>query len=283
VLNLTHALKLVSIGAGAQLIVQAIIGTAQVLQQHSLGLQDFQELTLDPKWRGVSIVWSRVGTSLRAYGLSDHPNILGGCLALALILLILVYLRVKGRIQILLTGLILLGCTALFLTFSRSAWLGFAAGISLIIIMLILQKKKDQLKDIVLLGIVGLITQAPILWQNATYLGVRLGGSQSFTTPTPENQALDERVLLNQLAYSIFQLHPLSGVGVSAFPTALSQFQPNYPFDLQPPHLVILDVAAETGIFGGVTYLILMIAPWVIILRNLRRFPPSFDFSNFLV
>jgi len=56
-----------------------------VIHQGDLGLQLLGEYRLDPAWEGVSIVWMEGLRTLRAYGLSDHPNILGGSLAFALI------------------------------------------------------------------------------------------------------------------------------------------------------------------------------------------------------
>lgn len=277
VINHANSYRIIVIAAGAQLVSQAIIGITQVLQQHSLGLIKLQELALDPKWRGVSIVWSWAGTSLRAYGLTDHPNILGGCLALALIFIIATYLKTHGRSQILLLGIIQIGLTALLLSFSRSAWLGLAAGSTVMFAWLVTRRRKENLKDMAVLGVVSLLIMAPLLWQNATYLGIRLGANQSFTDPTPENQALNERVILDRMAISIFQLHPGTGTGLGTFPIALSQFKPDYPFNLQPPHFVFLDVIAETGALGGLFYLLLEFLPWVFLLKNVRRFTFSID------
>jgi O-antigen ligase len=45
----------------------------------------------------------------------------------------------------------------------------------------------------------------------------------------------------------------------------------DFPFDYQPPHIVLLDVAAEIGIFGALFYLISMVGPWLALWRNRRR------------
>jgi hypothetical protein len=132
VINEVRDLKVLIWGVAAGLFIQASVGVAQVLAQHDLGLQRLAEYELDPAWSGVSIVWAEGVRSLRAYGLSDHPNILGGVLAFSLILLGSWSLSRTSRSEVILTGLFVLGNVALFLTFSRSAWLALVAGFTFI-------------------------------------------------------------------------------------------------------------------------------------------------------
>jgi hypothetical protein len=61
-------------------VFQSTVGVTQVLNQASIGLSKLGELPLDPTLSGISIVFERGIRSLRAYGLTDHPNILGGSL-----------------------------------------------------------------------------------------------------------------------------------------------------------------------------------------------------------
>ena len=131
--NEIDSLALLSLPLGLQVAVQSAVGIAQVLRQHSLGWTRLQELALDPAWNGVSVVVSAGARSLRAYGLSDHPNILGGSLALGLILLAAWTASAAeagaGSVRrSLAAGAFSLGCAALLLTFSRSAWLALAGG-----------------------------------------------------------------------------------------------------------------------------------------------------------
>jgi O-antigen ligase len=263
---------LILIPAGAQLVIQSIVGITQVLRQHSLGLALLQEVQLDPAWNGVSIVWSSAGRSLRAYGLSDHPNILGGCLAIALIFVVILHLQIADRWKMLSGSLFLLGSSALFLTFSRSAWLGLAAGLLLIALWLGLSRHKIEFIQLLVLGLASALILIPLLWQNANLLNTRLGGSGSFLAATPENQSIQQRVILNQQASQIFLSHPLTGIGIGTFPEKIYQTRPDNPFSPEPPHLVFLDVAAETGGIGAWFYLLMETLPWAYLLINFRRF-----------
>jgi len=58
---------------------------------------------------------------------------------------------------------------------------------------------------------------------------------------------------------------------VGAFPVALRQQYPEFPIDYQPAHFVLLDVAAETGIFGALFYSLAMAVPWMALWLNRRR------------
>ena len=63
---------------------------AQVSAGHSIGLEGLGEHTLDPSM-AVSVVTAVDGSRLvRGYGLTDHPNILGGLLAFASLLIVVV-------------------------------------------------------------------------------------------------------------------------------------------------------------------------------------------------
>ncbi len=278
VLNEIHTLTWVVVPAALMVFSQSIVGILQVLRQHSLGLDWLHELSLDPSWNGVSVVWTAASRSLRAYGLTDHPNILGGLLALGLIFMVIWYLREsQERWRPLAAGLFALGSIALLVTFSRSAYLGLALGLLLIAGWLWYSHRRQAFIGLVMLGAGSLVLLAPFLWQNAANLGVRFGYQNSFTTLTAENQAINERLLLMATGGAIFSAHPLIGVGVGAFPVALYQADPTYALNFQPPHVVLIDVAAETGILGALAYLALELFPWayMILRRKQIQFSPA--------
>jgi O-antigen ligase len=277
VLNEIRSLAWVVIPSALMILSQATVGILQVMRQHSLGLAWLHELQLDPSWNGVSVVWTATTRSLRAYGLTDHPNILGGLLALGLVFMVTWYLVVQDHWRPLFGSLIALGSIGLLVTFSRSAYLGLLLGLLLVAGWLWFSHRRQALLQLAILGAGSLVLLAPFLWQNAANLGTRFDYQNSFSAPTAENQAINERLLLIAKGGSIFASHPLSGVGVGAFPIALYQADPHYALDFQPPHLVLVDVAAETGILGALFYLAVELFPWIYLFvrRKQIQFMPA--------
>ncbi len=271
VINEIKSLSQVAFPVALQILIQSIVGVAQYLGQRSLGLISLGELDLDPAWSGVSVVWAEGVRSLRAYGLSDHPNILGGSLAFGLLLLVGWYINAKTKWYPLVSSVFALGAVALFLTFSRTAWLALLVGMGLFAEGL--RRTRDQALLYKWLGLMaaGLIIVLPFVWQNAGFLGVRLNVGDSFTQITLEQRSIIERRELNAAANEIFVANALSGVGLGAFPIALSDEKPDVPYDYQPPHFALLEVAAETGIFGALFYFLAMVAPWLAVWLNRDR------------
>ena len=260
------ALGWLIVPVGIQLIGQSLVALAQFLTQHSVGLQWLGEYPLDPAQSGASIVAADGVRLLRAYGLTDHPNILGGCIAFGLLVLASVYLQ-RGLRWAAMAVMVPAGA-ALLATFSRSAWLAFVLGVLLVLLVdMIYQNRSAWLRWIWLI----LASSALLVGFVTTYgrfLGVRLGAGNSFTTPTVEEQSIGERMLLIQSAASIIQSRPLVGVGLGAAPEALKVYKPDWPVTFEPPHAVLLDAAVETGLLGAACYLALVISPWAMYLSH---------------
>lgn len=278
IVNEIERLSQLAIPIALQVLIQSLIGVTQYLSQRSLGLQGLGEWALDPAWSGVSVVWADGVRALRAYGLADHPNILGGSLAFGLLLLAGWAVRSASRRSPLMSGIFALGLVAVFLTFSRAAWLGLAVGMLILVVGLRRTRQNQALFAWLGLAGAGLILLLPFVWQNASFLGVRLNVGDSFTQITIEQRSISERRELNNAANQIFMDHPLDGVGIGAFPTALLSAQPDVPYDYQPPHFALLQVAAEVGIFGALFYFLLLAAPWAAVWMNYPRidFSPAF-------
>jgi hypothetical protein len=108
--------------------IQAAVGIPQFLLGHTLGLQWLGETAASAALPGASVVMVGELRWLRAYGLTQHPNVLGGLLVGCLWAVTGYYLTRRGWARIALLVLLAMGLGTLLLTFSRAAWLGIVAG-----------------------------------------------------------------------------------------------------------------------------------------------------------
>ncbi|HZS13042.1 MAG TPA: O-antigen ligase family protein [Candidatus Dormibacteraeota bacterium] len=246
--------------------IQAVVGIGQVVTQRSLGLGALGEQTLDPHQQ-VSVITAADGTRfLRAYGLTDHPNILGGLLAAGLLLLIgLGSRRRAARVPLLAT--VAVGLAALLVTFSRGAWLGMLVGLGVLAAMLLATRDRARLRQLAIVCAAGAVVAAPFVVPYRTALAARTNPAASAT----ETRSIDERAALALATAQIVTRHPLLGVGAGGLPEAMRLADPGFRYTDQPSSIVLLDAVAETGIAGGAAYAVLLVAPWVALLRHRRR------------
>jgi O-antigen ligase len=272
VVNEIRSWKTVALPAALMIVSQGWVAILQAFAQHSIGLQALGEYTLDPQWNGVSIVLSGGVRMLRAYGLTDHPNILGGCLALALLVLgMWSASQPANRWRPVLLGILGIGGLALLYTFSRSAWIALAGG-GLMATGLFFEKGQQEIgKQWLLTGLGILLLLVPFILNLAPTLGIRLGFGGAFTQVATEEQSLGERKLLDETANQLFANQPLTGVGLGTFAIAQRAAFPSFPVDYQPAHLALLDAAAETGIFGALFYTCLLLIPWLALWLKRRQ------------
>ncbi len=268
VVNEVRSRSLVIIAVAVQVIVQSLIALGQFFLQHSIGLGAFGEHQLDPKVGGVSIVSTGVTRILRSYGLTEHPNVLGGCLAFGMILFLAVYLHGRFNERKTVAFVLLLGLPALFVTFSRSAWLAFFSGAIVLVGDIVLSRDWKKLKPVFWLVVISLLVLAPLVWSYSSYVGARFDANASFKKNPYEYRSIVERLLLDKMGLQIFLDKPFSGVGLGASALAIQKYFPGFHGSFVPPHLVLLAVAMETGIGGLIFYLCLLLFPWIALARN---------------
>jgi O-antigen ligase len=277
VVNRVRDPRRLALPVAAMVALQAAVALVQVAGQASVGLARLGELRLAPNLP-VSVVTLADGTrQLRAYGLADHPNILGGVLALGLVVLAGAWLfgRVRGSRGRRLRGLSLpllfaLGAAGLFVTFSRAAWLGFVLGAAAGLAILALARPRSRLvrrglaKPLAALGVATAVAVVPLVVVFLPALAARSGAAGAVPT---EVRSVAEREALLPAVVRVATDHPVLGVGIGGLPLALDRSAPDFPFDIQPASLVPLDVTAETGVGGGALYLVLLVAPWLALAR----------------
>lgn len=252
---------------GAQILFQSIVVILQGTSQGSLGLQNLGELSLDPTQSGTSVIITDGIRFLRGYGLSDHPNILGGCITFGLVLLLAVILYGNARAQII-SSIVFLPCfLALVMTFSRSAWLSFFVAGSFMVACEAFARKWDSVKIAILLGVLSLLITLPFITKNISLFQSRVNSGN-----LAQDEPMQERAFLLDAGNALFVENSAVGVGLGAAPLAMQKRFENFPLNFQPPHYAILVVAMETGVLGGIFYWLLLAIPFMSFVLNWKRF-----------
>ena len=262
--------SLVAVGMGLTLFIQATVALLQFSRQSDLNWQFLGEVPLDILGL-VSVI--RVGTAqfIRGYGLTPHPNILGGLLVSLLLTLVAVFLdpnlsqtqsvgEVKRTRRI--GWLIIMGFGAggLLVSFSRSAWLGGVIGGAFFLVILFLTPTWRRLygRYIAIPVALALILFTVFFALRPNLFLARLMPSASYT----ETRSMDERARLAQLAGQIIMAQPVTGIGAGGFsPAIVAEVEKWDNVRPQPVHSVPLLISSELGLVGGLLWLWLMVAP----------------------
>jgi len=253
----------------AGIAVQGAVGVPQFLLGHSLGLKWLGETAIDAGTPGASVVMVGEGRWLRAYGLTQHPNVLGGLLMASFWVVIGHLLTQRGWRRIALLSLVAVGWGTLLVTFSRAVWLGTAVGGVVLAGLLLFwpgaagrpERPVSRSAVTLLAGVLVAVLLVFVL-ANRQLLRPRLG----LVSQGVEIRSLDERVELNKAALTLIGLRPWLGVGVSNFSEALLRLTPvsvSRYRDYSPVHNVLLLTTAELGLLGGLMWLVLLISPWL--------------------
>jgi O-antigen ligase len=255
--------------------VQGLIGVGQVIGQESIGLSALGELRLSPEAPSASVVWTENEPKLlRGYGLTDHPNIFGGLLALSLLLLLAGLTAARTLWFSLLTAAFTLGCLALLMSFSRSAGLSFALGLALVLALVAYRRDWPRLNLLLGICLAAALIGVAFLLPYAPYLGARVNPQMQAQGST-ESRSLSERGALAKNTNEIFVDHPVTGVGMGALPLAMRGAYPDFGFDYQPAHFVLLTASAETGLLGAFFYGVLLISPWGLLWWRRHKLTPE--------
>ncbi len=228
----------------AAVVYASLIGLAQALLQRSVGgpFWFLGERTFTVDTPGIARAVINGQEWLRAYSTFPHPNVFAGFLALTIPLLSMSVGKAKMKItKMLVITAVVLGSIALVLTFSRSALIVSALGVSWIF-----RKKQKFLFLFPLL----LLFVLPFSFQEESY------------------------VVRNQLNMSAIQMtlsHPFFGVGLGNFLVSLPEVLPTRTiYFLQPVHNIYLLLLAEIGILGSLGCIYLLIRT----LKHITWYPP---------
>ena len=243
VINRVPAARWVDRAIAASLVLESVVALLQFVRQGDLGLQWLGEIRLTPPAAGLSVIAIGKQVWLRGYGLTPHPNILGGVLAVFILALIPAYLHASGPRRLIWLAVLALGSAGLALSFSRAAWLGMAVGGAGVLASVLGHapwRRRYRWALLIPAGLSLLVVLAVVSWRFDLF-AARLRPGTSAT----ERRSLDERLVLTQIALQTIRRHPLTGIGAGNFSSVSATFIGDHPAYLpQPVHNVPLLVTA---------------------------------------
>jgi hypothetical protein len=202
---------------------------------------------------GAAVVITSSGARWqRAQGMFPHPNVLGGFLAVTLVLG-LVWLGRRERPPWPVLAVWLIGWLELFLTFSRAALLAailgsVTYGLSLLRLPHARRTIAGLLGAAVVAGLVAVMLAGPVV---PRWMAVR--------PSLLDSPSAVQRELIAGIALAMIRSHPLLGVGAGNF--SLATLLPPYDaVTVDPAHAVPLLVAAESGVLAGLAWFALVLA-----------------------
>lgn len=250
-------LRLIFTALAAAGLLQSGIAIAQYFCQAPLGLRIFGETTLMNGFtteQGQRWIFDRLfehtrptNEVIRASGTVPHANVLGGLLALSLLITYWHYMR--GKIWLALT--IPFQVFAMMVTYSRSALFGWGLGSAIWFGLMLYQKRRVQFLAIVAALSVAVCTS---LLYDQLY---RRGGVINYNALVQGGDQI--RINHQNTALKIIQARPLFGLGFAQFS---ERAQPYFPADtdnyarLTGPHNIFLFLACETGLLSLAAFLL---------------------------
>jgi hypothetical protein len=253
--------------------IQSILAMQQFVSQQVYGNKWLGMASQYSSDLGVSVVDNGFRRWLRVYGSLPHPNILGGFLAIVLLINVILYFNLYKKFKDainrnqesgignqagLLLGLIffVINFVGLILTFSRSAWLGFLAGFIILLLLIVKKYGRTGLLNIskFIFIIIALCCLAGYILNEP--MKTRLGMDSRL-----ENKSIQERTGYAADAKEVIKNNWLFGVGVKNYGlTVHNQINSERSvYEYEPTHNVFLLVWAETGILGLLAFVILLI------------------------
>lgn len=213
------------------------------------------------EYAGESVLENSTGRLLRAYGSFDHPNIFGGVMVVALILIIERIAKTTRRKEWLRSVFIfIVFLSALLISFSRAAWLAFVIAL---MVRLIFSHRQELVKILMVFGLsVGV---AMIFFgANQSWLSSRI-----LVTGRLENVSVEERWTGLKIASEKIISQPFIPVGLGNYSNFLINKYPGLSaWQYQPAHNLWLLLTAEAGFWSAIIFA----AIWLlVVLGNKKR------------
>lgn len=250
----------VQVALAASLVLQSAVAITQFVRQSDLAWYRLGEVKLNVASGYASVITAGGKLWLRGYGLTPHPNILGGILVAGFLALTAPYLRRRGPGRAAWLTVLLIAGGGLLVTFSRAAWLGgTVAGAALLGGILAVRPWRERFGWAALVpALAAIIAVLGFAVLRRDLVAARLHP----TTSETETRSIVEREVLMNASLTLIRRAPLTGVGAGGFSSVSVPVVRDVPDTTpQPVHNVPLLVTAELGVLGGALWLWLMLAP----------------------
>jgi O-antigen ligase len=234
--------------------LQGALGVGQFLLQGTFSSKWLGMSAHQTAQGGASVLENSSGRWLRAYGSFPHPNILGGYLAIILLIIIIQNTSKSQKISINKYFMLYVICymiifSGLIVSFSRSAWLVFALGWGILFWL-----QKERRRELVKMLLIFIVTA--LIWLSA-FSPLFLARTQG--EARLEKKSVDDRVEYVVQAKEITREHFWLGVGAGNYTNAVREKNPQKKiWEIQPVHNVFLLVSAELGLVGLTLWLIFL-------------------------
>jgi hypothetical protein len=259
--------------------LQSVVALVQYFFQRPIGLKYLGELNFTAPGVNPSSFTSHDGSLClidhifspsalkllaRAYGTLSDPNILGGYLVLSLICTFYLFMTARAmKWTYALHATVLLQFLSMFITYSRSGYIGIMIGSVVFFFLLFVIIKKNTKK------IVDFEDDIRPTMRRIYHLGIVIFSSFFISMTLFFHQILDrggflnyrhtlaqgadvERQVYQEIALHEIQKNPLVGVGFNNYTINMSlSSEKELPKELSHPvHNIFLLIASETGFFG---------------------------------
>jgi len=261
-------LSLISGGA-----VVGLLGAWQFISQKTIAFSWLGLAQHNSSDLGVSVIEAVapdgiVERWLRAYGSLDHPNMLGGLMALTIFFSLYLIFKeeIKGKKEIIIITAFIFLVAGLISSFSRAALLATVLGLIIYFIFAIKTGFKLMIKKALPLFIIGLIITALFAVPFYYVFLPRLTASTRL-----EQMSTAERIAGYKEALPIIKNNLIIGSGLSVYGLALkAQDSKQQVWFYQPIHNVLLLILAETGLVGLILWLLFILKTIIV---SWKKFP----------
>ncbi|MEP7288240.1 MAG: O-antigen ligase family protein [Chloroflexota bacterium] len=210
------SIRQIAIVLAMGIIFQGVISVTQTASNHLLGIEVLGEHAATPDNLGLSVIAAGNERLLRPYGLTNHPNMLGGYFAVALLSLYgWLYSKLDRWRQAVRLSIGVFGLWCLCLSFSRGAWGAFVIGIiAILITWLRAGTERPARQRLAWVAVSGLCVVGLFGLTYHDFILTRTGISDE---PSEYRSVSDRRMYTGISLQAIYE-YPVLGIGMGSFP-----------------------------------------------------------------